>query len=124
MIRGGNASIYVTKMDLAIRFYTETLGLRLITRIDDEWAELDAGNGMVVGLHPANPPTTATPGTSGAINVEFRVDDSLEVVVDLLSKRGVRFNGPIASYEHVRLASFVDPDGNALLLAETVPSPK
>jgi len=120
MINGGNSSIYVANMNRAIQFYTENLGLRLITRIEDEWAELDAGSGMVIGLHPANPPATIAPGVPGSLNIEFRVDESLDVVVEILKIRGVKFNGPIANYEHVRLASFSDPDGNTLLLAQNL----
>jgi Glyoxalase/Bleomycin resistance protein/Dioxygenase superfamily len=47
-ILGGNASIFVSNMDRAIGFYTEKLGLRLRTRIGDEWAEFDAGNAAAI----------------------------------------------------------------------------
>jgi len=45
MIRGGNATIYVTDMDRSVAFYTETLGLRLAFRAGDHWAGIDAGTG-------------------------------------------------------------------------------
>lgn len=118
LIRGGNASIYVSDMDRAVRFYSDSLGLRLRTRIGNEWAEIDAGDGMVIGLHPANPPTTVKPSSVGAINVELKVVGSLDDVVGALKERGVRFQGSIAEYENVRLATFTDPDGNVILLAQ------
>ena len=118
LIRGGNASVYVSDMDRAVRFYSESLGLRLRTRIGNEWAEIDAGDGMVIGLHPAQPPATVKPATPGAINVELRVVGSLDDVVLTLKERGVPFQGSIAEYENVRLATFTDPDGNAILLAQ------
>lgn len=119
-IHGGNASIYVANMDRAIAFYTDTLGLRLRTRIANEWAELDAGNGLVLGLHPARPPDTVAPGVSGAINVELMVTAPLKDVVAGLKGRGVTFKGPIEEYENVHLAWLLDPDGNALVLARQI----
>lgn len=124
LFSGGNTSIYISDMDRSIRFYVESLGLRLLTRIDNEWAELDAGGGMIIGLHPANPPTTPKPGALGAFNIEFRVIGSLDAAVEALKSRGVRFTKPILNYEHVRLASFTDPDKNVLLLAQTIPASK
>jgi hypothetical protein len=35
--------------------------------------EIDAGDGFVIGLHPARPPETPEPGTPGVINIELRV---------------------------------------------------
>jgi|GEM_PF-229437 len=121
-ISGGNVSIYVSNMDRAVAFYVESLGLALRTRINDEWAELDAGNGLIIGLHPAQPPRTLPAGTRGAINIELRVTKPLEEVVARLEAVGVHFNGPIVSYPNVRLASLSDPDQNELLLAQVLHS--
>ena len=54
VIRGGNATIFVTDMDRAVSFYTETLSLRLTFRAGDHWASIDAGDGFRLGLHPAS----------------------------------------------------------------------
>ena len=63
MISSGNATISVSNLDAAIRFYTEQLGLRLTNRIGDRWATIDAGAsywtsdgiaaGLTLGLRPA-----------------------------------------------------------------------
>jgi hypothetical protein len=45
-ISGGNASVYITNMDRAVDFYTTKLGLPLRVRIQNEWAEIDAGRGL------------------------------------------------------------------------------
>ena len=119
-IRGGNASVYISDMDRAVTFYTEALGLPLRTRIGGEWAEIDAGDGLIIGLHPARPPETPPPGAAGAINIELRVTKPLEEVIAELGGRGVKFNSPIMNYENVRLASLSDPDGNAILLAQVL----
>jgi catechol 2,3-dioxygenase-like lactoylglutathione lyase family enzyme len=117
---GGNVSIYVSNMDNAVDFYTRRLGLALRTRIDNEWAEFDAGDGLTLGLHPARPPQTVTPGTAGAINIELRVERPLETVVENLRSCGVSFSGEIQNYPNVRLASLLDPDKNVILLAEVL----
>lgn len=82
-ISGGNASVYVSDMDRAVEFYTKSLGLRLRVRIADEWAEVDAGKGLTIGLHPASP-RTVSPGTTGAINIELGAQMPLEQLKELL----------------------------------------
>src|SRR5262249_26868336 len=42
MIHGGNATVYVSDMDRSVRFYTETLGLKLKHRFGNHWAEVIA----------------------------------------------------------------------------------
>ena len=60
MITGGNATVFVSDMDNAVRFYTEVLGLRLTNRFGDHWATVDAGKGLTIGLHPASPQVSCT----------------------------------------------------------------
>lgn len=117
MIRGGNATIYVTDMNRSVSFYTETLGLRLDFRAGDHWASIDAGDGMHLGLHPASSRGPA-PGTAGAVTVGLAVDESIEQVVSMLEERGVVFHGPVVDEGQLKLAFFADPDGNGLYLAE------
>lgn len=118
MIQGGNTTIYVADMDVSIRFYTETLGLQLRKRVGEDWAAIDAGPGLVLGLHPANPAYTPEPGTRGSVAIGFYVTQPLEEVVAALGERGISFGGPIQEDEDVRLAFFHDPDGNPLYLAQ------
>ena len=120
MIQGGNASIYITDMDRAVEFYTISLGLSLKTRIGNEWAEIEAGDGLIIGLHLARPPNTVSAGTVGAINIELRVTQKMERVVEALSKRGVRFDSEILNYENVRIVSLLDPDSSIIILAEVL----
>lgn len=119
-IRGGNSSIYVADMDRAVRFYTDAVGLRLRLRIGNEWAELDAGDGMIIGLHLPGLSTIVKPGSPGAINIELRVTGEIEGVVEQLKRRGVVFVTTIENYKNVRLAKFHDPDGNCIVLAQTI----
>ena len=120
MIHGGNATVYVADINVSIRFYTETLGLKLRMRAGDNWAEIDAGPGLVIGLHPTEGPHMPKPGTRGSVAIGLNVTQKLEDVVGRLQKKGVAFHGPIVEDEHVRLAFLGDPDGNSLYLVEVL----
>ncbi len=119
MLAGGNPTIYVSDMDRAVAFYTETLGLKLQQRFGNDWASIDAGQGLVLGLHPSSP-GGPRPGTGGSISVGFGVTRPLEEVVEALRRRGVTFHGGIKEdpKSPVRLAFFQDQDGNDLYLCE------
>jgi catechol 2,3-dioxygenase-like lactoylglutathione lyase family enzyme len=119
MINGGNTTIYVRDINVSIRFYTDTLGLALRMRAGNDWAEIDAGPGLIIGLHPSTPHAPA-PGTRGSLAIGFNVTEPIEVVVKKLTTRGVNFHGPIIDDEHVRLAFFADPDGNPVYLAQVL----
>jgi catechol 2,3-dioxygenase-like lactoylglutathione lyase family enzyme len=118
MFQGITATIFVSDMDRAVDFYTNTLGLPLAGRWGNEWAGIDLGKGTAIGLHPAKDPHSPTPGTRGAIQVGLAVDKPLDEVVRDLQSRGVTFRGPIIDDVQVRLAYFGDPDGNDLYLIE------
>jgi catechol 2,3-dioxygenase-like lactoylglutathione lyase family enzyme len=118
VIRGGNATIYVSDMQRAVDFYHKTLELPLVFRAADHWAELDAGGGLHLGLHPASARGPA-PGTPGGITVGLAVDEPIALVVETLRNRGVIVDGPIVDAGGLALAFFTDPDGNPLYLAET-----
>lgn len=120
-IGGAAVSVYISNMDRAVKFYTEALGLTLQTRIGNEWAEVATDDGFVIGLHPAHPPTSCLPGTAGAINIELRAAGDLEPAIESLTKHCVSFTSAIQDYEHVRLITCADPDGNQLFLAQPLP---
>ena len=119
MICGGNATVYVSDMSRAVRFYVETLGFKLTERHGDHWAMVDAGDGFVIGLHPASE-AQPSPGARGSIQIGFMVEQSIDDVVAVLSNRGVVFDGPVRD-DGVKIASFRDPDGTALYLYEPQP---
>ncbi len=119
MIEGGTPTVYVSNMDRAVEFYTQTLGLKLAGRYGDEYASVDAGKGFFVGLHPAGP-RSPKPGTPGSIQVSFGVRGQIEDVVEELRRRGVSFHGPVNCDGPVKLAFFTDPDGNELYLCEYI----
>ena len=117
MIDNITATIYVSNMDRAVEFYTQTLGLPLAGRWGDFYASIDLGNGAAIGLHPVSPKGPA-PGSRGAIQVGLRVTKPLDAVIAELQRKGVSFRGPVINDGPVRLAYFGDPDDNDLYLIE------
>jgi len=122
MISGGNATVFVSNMDNAVRFYTEVLGLRLAERYGDHWATVDAGRGFTIGLHPASPKYPA-PGTKGGMMLGLEVNKPLESVVQQLKGKGARFTGDIIREQAGSFAHLEDPDGTPIYLWEMASVP-
>lgn len=119
MLHGGNTTIYVSDFNASIQFFTDVLGLKLRMRAQDDWAEIDAGPGLLIGLHPAGPHTPPA-GARGSLSIGFNVSGTLEEAMDALKAKGVTFHGPVVEDEHVRLAFFAEPDGNGLYLCQVL----
>jgi predicted enzyme related to lactoylglutathione lyase len=117
MITGGNATVFVSNMDRAVQFYTEVLGLKLTNRFGDNWATVEAGKGLTIGLHPASPQQPA-PGTKGAIVLGLEVEEAIDKVVARLGKKGVQVKGSIVRTEAGNFVDLEDPDGNEMYLWE------
>jgi catechol 2,3-dioxygenase-like lactoylglutathione lyase family enzyme len=120
MISGGNATIFVSSMDKAVDFYTRILGMRLSNRFGDNWATVEAGKGLTIGLHPASPKHPA-PGTKGAMMIGLEIDEPIDGLVARLSEQGVRIKGSVTRDEPGNFAHFEDPDGNEIYLWEVNP---
>jgi predicted enzyme related to lactoylglutathione lyase len=104
---------YVSDMDKAVKFYTETLGLPLRVRFENHWAEVDAGP-ITIGLHPTE--DGKKPKQGGGGTVSFQVSD-FEKVVDELKKKGANV-GKIHTPERGKFTMISDPDGNMLHMVE------
>ena len=99
-------------MDAAVAFYRDVLGLTLVRRDGNEWAELDAGP-VRLALHGAD----EHPGGGGG-TVVFRVED-LDGTRWVLEQRGAAFDELVGEVEgFARFASFRDPDGNPVQIIE------
>jgi predicted enzyme related to lactoylglutathione lyase len=121
MINGGNATVMVRDFDRALRFYTETLGLNLLYRAGDEWAEVMAGKSLTIGIHLWSGHGPA-PGAASGLSIGFTVD-AIEPAITSFKGRGVAFHGPVQDNDNVKLAFFTDPDGNPLYLCEVKAAP-
>jgi catechol 2,3-dioxygenase-like lactoylglutathione lyase family enzyme len=106
-------TLMVPDIDEAVRFYTETLGLRLKTRYGKEFAVVEAP-GLTIGLHPQ---TTKQSPQAHSMSIGLGVE-SLEETMKQLSARGVRFIGAIREDPPIRIAYFAGPGGAPLYLCE------
>lgn len=102
---------WIADLDRAIAFYTDVLGLRLVRRDGDEWAELDAGP-IRLALHAG-----AGDGREPGGTVVFEVDD-LDATRFAMETRGASFGDHGEVDGIARFASFTDPDGNRMQLIE------
>ena len=116
MLSGGLAIVYVSSMDAAVRFYSETLGLNLTNRYGDQFATVEAG-GLVIALHPQTE-HTPKPGTKGSIVLGLVADGSIDSVVSRLAGRGVRVAGSMNKSELRDYVVIEDPDGNPIYIYE------
>ena len=115
MFSSGNVTIFVANMDRAVRFYTETLGLKLAYRFGDNWASVEVGKTLTIGLHPMS---ADSPKGRGGMAIGLELVGSMEEAVQRLEAKGVRFGSVVNEGKAGKFASFEDPDGNSLYLAE------
>ncbi|MEL7539208.1 MAG: VOC family protein [Pseudomonadota bacterium] len=95
-------------------WYSKHLGFEVVFHADDVgWSELQTKTpGVTLGLGD-----NQSPNAGNAIPV-FGVGD-VDAARSALEGAGVRFDGDTVKYDGmVKLATFYDPDGNALMLAQ------
>jgi CreA protein len=104
----------VSDRHLSAEWYGEKLGFALIHHIDEAgWSELQTNTeGVTLGLGEQTEPA---PGNTVPV---FGVAD-IETARSKLEAAGVKFDGETDTVEGmVSTATFYDPDGNALMLAQ------
>jgi predicted enzyme related to lactoylglutathione lyase len=109
---GLTCAISVSSLDRAIPWYSDVLGMRLAYRMDElAWCELTTSVSRVsVGLSEVEKVSVG-----GGATLTFGVTD-IETAKAALDAAGVRQDGPIQTIpDMVRLLTFYDPDGNALM---------
>lgn len=111
------ASMGVINLDNSIAWYEDILGFTLLYRTDEiGWCELNTHMpGVNVGLSE----NREVKQGGGATNV-WSVTD-IEAAKAHLDAHGVRQDGEIQTIPGlVRLLTFFDPDGNAMMLAQSL----
>ncbi|MDK2768578.1 MAG: VOC family protein [Sphingomonas sp.] len=109
---GLTCALSVTSLDRSIPWYENVLGMTLMYRMDEiAWCELTSSVARVsVGLSQVE-----NAGGPGGATLTFGVTD-LDAAKAALDAAGVRQDGPINEIPGmVRLLTFYDPDGNALM---------
>jgi len=115
MIKEANMTVMVSDLNRAIKFYTETLGLKLVNQYENHWAEIHAP-GLTIGLHPAGT-HGPKPGNSESLSIGFSVDN-LDNDMSAFQNKGIVFLPNIIEDGPVRIAFFTDPDKNPLHFCE------
>jgi len=99
------------------KFYTETLGFRVVRRWDDiGFVFIDLGSTTLELINrPEGPPPDSAPGPINhiALHVES-VDEAYQELLD----KGVRIKSEPRDYREIRYCFFYDPDGNSIELME------
>lgn len=103
-------NVMVSNMDNAIEFYSVKLGLELLNRYGDHYAEIQAP-GLMIGLHSASDKVLI----GNNISIGFGVIN-FDKTIENLSAKGIEFT--INQEGWIRLAYFIDLDNNQLFLAE------
>jgi len=114
---GLTISFQSADMKRSIAWYQDVLGFKFLYQVDEiGWCELQtevAGGRVNVGFSQVEKPKTG----AGAVPT-FGVKDIAKSRAILEGKK-VKFDGPTHEYPGmVKLATFFDPDGNALMLFE------
>lgn len=114
-IRLGHVHLKVRRLDRAIDFYRDVLGLRIVERVGDDFAFLSFGSShhdvalQALGDRAA----LQSPGAVGLYHVAFEVGDAAELLArwDLLRTRG-----RVVAVDHgISWALYTnDPDGNGV----------
>ena len=107
-------SLGVRDRQRSVRWYADHLGFELLYDVPAiGWCAMSTHvAGLVMGFSDAEAPIPGGPVPTFDVVSHDRAREKLEAA-------GVRFDGPPVEHEGmVRLSTFYDPDGHALMLAE------
>ncbi|WP_141735939.1 VOC family protein [Oligoflexus tunisiensis] len=116
--REASANIAVKNLDVARKFYEDTLGLEKVAAEGQELVVYKSGRSTI------NVYRSDYAGTNKATAVTWDVGEEIESVVRALKDKGVRFEhyempglrleGDVHVGDSMKVAWFKDPDGNIL----------
>lgn len=111
------AWIVVSDISTAIKFYTETVGLKLCEfNKEYGWAELSGPEGARLGLAQANAAYGAKAGTNAVPTITV---EDIEITRQEFIKKKVQLIGEVLEIPgHVKLQTFTDSDGNSFQLCQ------
>ena len=109
------AALEVSDYDRSLAWYRDVLGWDVVFELTDwKWAQLQSPvEGLLVGIGQSEQVKEG-----GGATLTFTVKD-IAAARGSLEAQGVRFDGETRQVEDmVKLATFYDPDGNALMLSQ------
>jgi CreA protein len=116
---GLHCDLRVTDLQRALDWYTHVLDFSIIHHVPQNgWAELQT---PVVDVRVGLTEVETMPAPGGGAVLTFNVRD-VDAARQYIESRGdVRFDGDTCTIEGwVRLATLYDPDGNVLMLAQSL----
>jgi catechol 2,3-dioxygenase-like lactoylglutathione lyase family enzyme len=111
MLRGGHVALVVGDVGTAVRFYVESLGLKLVEEREGR-AIVDAGDGFRIALSTTGARGPRESGAGITLYPKLPLDEALAI----FENRGIDF--VVETDGAFRRAAFRDPDGNALAFEE------
>jgi CreA protein len=109
------AAIAVSDYGKALAWYRDVLGFKVVSELESwGWAQLQTPvDGLLIGIGQSEEVKKG-----GGATLTFTVKDIAAARL-YLEGEGGRFDGETSQVEDmVKLATFYDPDGNALMLAQ------
>jgi len=114
MIRGGLVTLFVSDVDVAVRFYIETLGMKLV-HAEDGFSVIDAGDGFSIGLHRRGKRDPKRGAAAPKVGLYPKLP--IREAMAILENRGVTFE--VIEDDKLVIADFHDPDDNVLYLRQS-----
>jgi glyoxylase I family protein len=114
-LRSHHIALRVTDYARARQFYTEVLEMPVLGQIPGREIEFLGIGGTTIELMGGAEPESLAKPQAGLIHLAFEVED-VDATYRELRDRGVTFTVEPKSVGDLRVAFFVDPDGNELEL--------
>ena len=116
MIRGGAVILDVSDVGRSVRFYVETLGMKLVREAaNGRSAVIDAGEGFLIGLRASDTPSDTPSGGAGP-TVHLYPKVPIGEAIAIYENRGVTFT--VEETTDAIVARFRDPDAIPLCLVQ------
>ena len=110
--------IVVKDLKKAIKFYVETVGLKVMEEHKGYgWAELQGHEGGArLGIAQANEEEAVQPGSNAVVTLTV---ENIEKALEGLKKKGAKLRGDLKEIPgHVKMQSVEDGDGNHFQLVQ------
>lgn len=111
------AWIVVKDFEKSVKFYTEVLGLKLLSKTPEyKWAELQGKDGAMMGIAEESEHSPLKAGSHAVLCYTVK---NMEDAIEHLKNKGVKLLGELQVIpDHVKLQLFEDLDGNFGQLCE------
>ena len=117
-VRGNMLSWIVVKdLNVAVKFYTEVVGLTLHNQTTEYgWAELSGPEGCRLGICQECSEMGTKAGSNAVVTITV---EDLDIACSFYTEKGAKLVGEIMEVPgHVKMQTFVDQDGNMMQIVQ------